>query len=62
MCSTVSAVIGGHEGSERTLRIMQWSSFVPAYDTWFDRYASLGSALAYLRGRAVRLPSSVDGA
>jgi multiple sugar transport system substrate-binding protein len=26
--------------SEKTLRIMQWSHFVPAYDTWFDRYAS----------------------
>jgi multiple sugar transport system substrate-binding protein len=22
-----------------TLRILQWSHFVPAYDTWFDRYA-----------------------
>jgi len=26
--------------SEKTLRILQWSHFVPAYDTWFDRYAS----------------------
>ena len=25
---------------EKTLRILQWSHFVPAYDTWFDRYAS----------------------
>src|SRR5690606_347101 len=22
-----------------TLRILQWSHFVPAYDTWFDQYA-----------------------
>src|SRR5690606_10596341 len=22
-----------------TLRILQWSHFVPSYDTWFDRYA-----------------------
>jgi multiple sugar transport system substrate-binding protein len=26
----------GPGGSERTLRIAQWSHFVPAYDTWFD--------------------------
>ena len=25
---------------EKTLRILQWSHFVPAYDTWFDHYAS----------------------
>lgn len=24
---------------EGTLRILQWSHFVPAYDTWFDQYA-----------------------
>jgi multiple sugar transport system substrate-binding protein len=26
----------GATGSERTLRIVQWSHFVPAYDSWFD--------------------------
>ncbi len=25
--------------SEKTLRILQWSHFVPSYDTWFDPYA-----------------------
>src|SRR5690606_41152153 len=24
---------------QRTLRIIQWSHFVPAYDVWFDQYA-----------------------
>src|SRR5213593_4624403 len=24
---------------QKTLKIMQWSHFVPAYDTWFDKYA-----------------------
>src|SRR5258706_7812531 len=24
---------------QKTLKIMQWSHFVPAYDTWFDQYA-----------------------
>jgi multiple sugar transport system substrate-binding protein len=23
----------------KTLTIVQWSHFVPAYDTWFDRFA-----------------------
>src|SRR5690606_30689939 len=27
------------QGSSSTLRILQWSHFVPAYDTWFDQYA-----------------------
>ena len=27
------------QGSGGTLRILQWSHFVPAYDTWFDVYA-----------------------
>ena len=25
--------------AEKTLKIIQWSHFVPAYDVWFDRYA-----------------------
>src|SRR6266496_924054 len=25
--------------AQKTLKIMQWSHFVPAYDTWFDQYA-----------------------
>src|SRR5437879_10325064 len=24
---------------QKTLKIIQWSHFVPAYDVWFDRYA-----------------------
>ena len=24
---------------QKTLRIIQWSHFVPAYDAWFDKYA-----------------------
>src|SRR5438034_10123588 len=24
---------------QKTLKIIQWSHFVPAYDTWFDKYA-----------------------
>jgi multiple sugar transport system substrate-binding protein len=24
---------------QKTLKILQWSHFVPAYDTWFDKYA-----------------------
>src|SRR5437762_14360332 len=24
---------------ERTLRILQWSHFVPSYDAWFDQFA-----------------------
>jgi len=24
---------------QKTLRILQWSHFVPSYDTWFDKYA-----------------------
>ena len=27
---------GGHQEAGPTLRIPQWSHFVPAYDTWFD--------------------------
>ena len=25
---------------EKTLRILQWSHFVPSYDTWFDKFAA----------------------
>src|SRR5712692_4225873 len=25
--------------AQKTLKIIQWSHFVPAYDVWFDRYA-----------------------
>src|SRR5438477_5296094 len=25
--------------AQKTLKIMQWSHFVPTYDTWFDKYA-----------------------
>src|SRR5258706_8772223 len=25
--------------TQKTLKIMQWSHFVPTYDTWFDKYA-----------------------
>src|SRR2546430_2234661 len=25
--------------AQKTLKIMQWSHFVPAYDAWFDKYA-----------------------
>src|SRR5690625_3848667 len=25
--------------ADKTLRILQWSHFVPAYDTWFDAFA-----------------------
>ena len=24
---------------EKTLKIVQWSHFVPSYDVWFDKYA-----------------------
>ena len=24
---------------EKTLKILQWSHFVPSYDVWFDKYA-----------------------
>src|SRR5690606_14976689 len=27
-----------------TLRILQWSHFVPSYDTWFDQYAAAWGA------------------
>ncbi len=27
------------QGGSGSLRILQWSHFVPAYDTWFDQYA-----------------------
>jgi multiple sugar transport system substrate-binding protein len=27
---------GSASDGERTLRIAQWSHFIPAYDTWFD--------------------------
>ncbi|HRQ11603.1 MAG TPA: ABC transporter substrate-binding protein, partial [Trueperaceae bacterium] len=27
------------QGQSGTLRILQWSHFVPSYDTWFDAYA-----------------------
>src|SRR5438477_11630690 len=26
-------------GPEKTLKILQWSHFVPSYDVWFDKYA-----------------------
>ena len=25
---------------QKTLRILQWSHFVPSYDKWFDKYAA----------------------
>ena len=35
--SAASATTGsGPGGGERTLRVLQWSHFVPAYDAWFD--------------------------
>ena len=34
---SVTATTGsGPGGGERTLRVLQWSHFVPAYDAWFD--------------------------
>src|SRR3982074_2624158 len=27
---------------EKTLKILQWSHFVPSYDVWFDKYAKEG--------------------
>lgn len=28
-----------HAAADKTLRILQWSHFVPAYDAWFDAFA-----------------------
>jgi len=28
---------------EKTLKILQWSHFVPSYDVWFDKYAKSGA-------------------
>lgn len=32
------------QGQSGTLRILQWSHFVPSYDTWFDAYAKAWGA------------------
>lgn len=32
------------QGASGTLRILQWSHFVPSYDTWFDSYAKAWGA------------------
>ncbi|OHV85306.1 ABC transporter substrate-binding protein [Ensifer sp. LCM 4579] len=32
-------VITSARAQDKTLRILQWSHFVPAYDTWFDAFA-----------------------
>ena len=34
--AAVAAKASGPGGGQRTLRIAQWSHFVPGYDTWFD--------------------------
>ena len=34
--ATASTAGSGPGGGERTLRVLQWSHFVPAYDAWFD--------------------------
>ena len=31
--------LGAQAQTNKTLRILQWSHFVPSYDTWFDQYA-----------------------
>jgi len=38
-CAGPAASTGATGGSTSTLRILQWSHFIPAYDTWFDTFA-----------------------
>ena len=35
---------GGTSGAKKTLKILQWSHFVPAYDKWFDPWAKAWGA------------------
>jgi multiple sugar transport system substrate-binding protein len=35
---TSSGTSGGQTGGKKTVRILQWSHFVPAYDTWIDGF------------------------
>jgi len=35
---------GGTSGGKKTLKILQWSHFVPAYDKWFDPWAKAWGA------------------
>src|SRR5712691_12093911 len=40
--AAVAAVLGptiGVTRRQKTLKILQWSHFVPTYDAWFDKYA-----------------------
>ena len=35
---TSTGTSGGQTGGKKVLRILQWSHFVPAYDTWIDKF------------------------
>jgi multiple sugar transport system substrate-binding protein len=39
-----------------TLRILQWSHFVPAYDVWFDKFAEEWGAKTGVKVRVDRIP------
>jgi multiple sugar transport system substrate-binding protein len=38
-CTGPSSSPGAGSGGGKQLRILQWSHFIPAYDTWFDGFA-----------------------
>ena len=38
-CTGPSSSPGPGSGGGKQLRILQWSHFIPAYDTWFDGFA-----------------------
>src|SRR5439155_4466157 len=37
---TSSGTSGGQTGGKKTVRILQWSHFVLAYDTWLDAFVN----------------------
>ncbi|MGH7776230.1 MAG: ABC transporter substrate-binding protein [Candidatus Dormibacterales bacterium] len=38
-CGTSPSTKSGTKSGPKTLKVLQWSHFVPKYDTWFDPYA-----------------------
>ena len=38
-CAPPGSSSSGTSGGKKQLRILQWSHFVPDYDTWFDKFA-----------------------
>src|SRR5438445_12123179 len=46
---------------QKTLKILQWSHFVPSYDVWFDKYAKDWGPAKGARGRFDQMPSADPG-